>query len=84
MKDNEGKEVKYKFLISMTKTLKELEKTFGPAMMAVDGIDGLDPVGRYTVAVSVCLAFDAEEVVAKVEAKLEDLLSDIVRPRLLV
>lgn len=83
LKEGEG-ENKYRFMLTLGRFI---DKTVGQKLMDVmgtlDGIDGFQPVGRYTVEVVIARTFNADEVIAELTRRLdEEVLSDIIRPKL--
>ena len=83
-KDEKGEDIKYRFMLSLSKTLKSLEKEIAVAVMGTDGVDGMTGHGRYTLEVVIARAFDAEEVLAVLIPKIEAMLSDIVVPKIIL
>jgi len=82
-KDETGADIKYRFMVSMTKTVKALEEKLPKAVM-VDGVDRLEFHGRYTFEIVIARSFDAEAVLAEIEKNLAGILSDIITPKLVV
>lgn len=87
--DNEGKEVKYRFMLTLGKKLsaKIGEETVGgrleAAIMTLAGIDAMQPAGRYTIECVIARTFDADVVIDELKRRLnEDVLTEIVKPRL--
>lgn len=83
-KDEKGEDVKYRFVLSISKPIKSVEQRLLEALMSTDGIDRMEIMGRYTAEVVIGRAFDAEEVLASLTPKIEAVLSDIVIPKLVV
>lgn len=83
-KDEQGNEIKQRFMVSITKTLKQVEESLMKNVMSIDGIDRMEIHGRYTFEIIIARSFDATVAIAELEKRLEDLLSDIVRPKLVV
>lgn len=80
-KDEQGQEIKYRFMISMKKKLiGETAKDIFQALSQVDGIDRAEPVGFYTMDISIGRAFDPEEVLKNLCQKLDVILLDIIVP----
>lgn len=77
------KENKYRFMLTVSKFL---DKTTGQKMVelmgTLHGIDGFQPIGRYTVEVVIARTFDAEQVITELLRRLEEeVLSDIIIPK---
>jgi len=86
-KDADGQDVKYSFMLTLSKRIeKDLEGRLIQAVGTLDGIDNLQPnMGRYTIGITVARSFDPDEVITELKRRLEaDVLSDIVRPTLVV
>lgn len=80
-KDEQGQEIKYRFMLSMKKRLTgETAKEVFQALSQVDGIDRAEPVGFYTMDISIGRAFDAEEVLTNLYQRLDTILLDIIIP----
>jgi len=85
--DENGEPVtKYRFILTLGKKIeKELGAKLQKAIGTLDGIDGINPGGRYTMELTIARTFEADEVIAELKKRLtEDVLSDIVRPKLTV
>ena len=85
-KDEEGNEIKYRFMLILGVTLKSVEAAFVKNIIPIPGIDAINAsVGRYTAEIVIARTFDAEEVVAELKTRLErDVLNTIVTPGLIV
>lgn len=83
-KDEKGEDIHYRFMLSINKTLKSVEGKLMEAIMGTDGVDRIEVHGRYTAEVVIARSFDADEVLEVLRPKLENALSDIVTPKLLV
>lgn len=78
-KDEQGQDIKYRFMISMKKKLTgETAKEVFQALSQVEGIDRAEPVGFYTMDISIGRAFDAEEVLKNLCQRLDTILLDII------
>lgn len=82
--DDKGNDIKYRFMISLGKTIKSTEQRFLAAVMETDGVDHFEVRGRYTAEVSISRAFDADEVLAELTPKIEAAISDIIVSKLVV
>jgi len=89
--DSEGKDVKYRFMLTLSKKLKqpirgtEKETIESRLMEAVGTLDGVDGIGigggRYTVELTIARTFDPDAVIAELKNRLtNDVLSEIIRP----
>lgn len=78
-KDEHQVEVKNRFMVSLS---KPLTKEMALAFASIDGVDHFGPHGRYTFEISICRAFDVDEVYAAVTKELDKAMSDIIRPTL--
>lgn len=78
--DEQGNPIKYRFMLSLSKRLQEMEKTALEATMGTDGIDSVQPHGRYTLEVTICRAFDPDAVLAEMKEKLDRAMSAIIMP----
>ena len=82
--DQDGNPVtKFRFMLSLSKPMKEIESKLQNALGTLDGIDqiAIQPLGRYTVEVVIARTFDADEVITELKRRLEeDVLSDIITP----
>ena len=83
-KDEKGEEIKYRFMISLTKSIKKVEEKFLAAVMGTDGVDRIEIHGRYTAEIVIARAFNADEVLDALRPKLDDVLSDIIVPKIVV
>ncbi|MCV0439798.1 MAG: hypothetical protein K5880_14315 [Hydrogenophaga sp.] len=90
-KDDDGVEVKTSLVLTLGRQLGEvlgpddtIEGRLIKALGTLDGIDNLQPnMGRYTIGMTIARTFDAEEVLTELKRRLEeDVLSDIIRPKL--
>ena len=77
-RDEQGNEIKYRFMLSIRKSIKSVEAKFIKAVMDTDGVDRVELHGRYTAEVVIARAFDAEEVLKVLASKLDEVLSDII------
>lgn len=83
-KDEKGEDIPYRFMLSLSKPIKSIEKEFMAAVMGTDGVDRIEVHGRYTAEIGIGRAFDAKQVLDALTPKLEAALSDIVLPKLIV
>lgn len=95
-KDQDGQEVKWRFMLTLSKPMgfnfgsKEkpdtVEQRLVKAVGTLDGIDYVNPgVGRYTVEIAIARSFDVDEVIEELRNRIKhEVLSDLVRPRLVV
>jgi predicted oxidoreductase len=83
-KDEKGEDIHYRFMLSIGKSIKSVEKSLLEALMGTDGVDRMEIHGRYTAEVVIARSFDAEEVLAELRPKLDAALSDIVVPKLVM
>lgn len=92
-KENDGTEVKHSLLLVLGRKLSDnmgsgqddtIENRLIKAIGTLDGVDTIQPgVGRYTIALTIARTFDANEVITELERRLnEDVLSEIIRPKL--
>ena len=84
-KDDNGEEVKFSFMLTLKKQIqKETEEKLIEAIGTLDGIDSINPgVGRYTMAATIARTFDPDEVLDELKRRIkDDVLSDIVRPKI--
>ena len=80
-KNDKGEDIKYRFLLSLGQKIKDIEKEINAAVLATDGIDNFNILGRYTMEVSISLAFDAEEVLAIMTPKIDAALTGLIIPK---
>ena len=80
--DEDGNPVtKYRFIVSLSKPVKEVEQPLLEGLGTIDGIDGINfAVGRYTFEVAIAKTFDADQVIAAIEETLGTAMSDIIQP----
>jgi len=83
-KDETGTEIKFVFMISLSKPVKAIGEAKINALMGVDGIDTLAQRGRYTLEITISRAFNADEVISVLKTKLDDAMSDIIVPKLVI
>ena len=83
-KDEQGNEIKHRFMLCTSKSVLEGNGTIAKAIQAFEGIDRIEPVGRYTIDVVIGRAFDADEVLLELKKTLDGLLSNIITPKLVV
>lgn len=81
-KDENGQDVKYRFMICLGKSIKSIEENFLKSIMGTDGVDRVEIQGRYTAEIVIARSFDADEVLAELTPKLDSALSDIITPKL--
>lgn len=81
LKEGEN-ENKYRFMLTLGKQLdKQLGDKLIAAIGSLGGIDGFQPIGRYTVEIVIARTFNADDVIAELRRRLdEEVLSDIIRP----
>lgn len=84
MKDENGQDVQYRFMLTLSKRIKDVQAQLMQALGTLDGIDGINPgVGAYTIELVIARSFDAGEIIAELKKRLEqDVLSEIARPSL--
>lgn len=78
-KDLEGNKVNHRFVITFGKTISKMGKDIQP-LLELDGIDLIQPVGRYSFEIVIARTFDADEVRSTIEKLAKDIQSDIVVP----
>ena len=91
-KDENGNDVKYRFMLTLSKHLKQkignetIESRLIQALGTLDGIDGIGiGGGRYTLEVTIARTFNPDEVIEELKRRVtNDVLSEIVRPPLVV
>lgn len=83
-KDEQGNEIKYRFMLCVSKPVTENQKALAMAIQAFEGIDGIQIVGRYTLDVVIGRAFDPDEVLVELKKLLDSMLSDIIVSKILV
>lgn len=83
-KDEQGNDSKHRFMLCASKSILEGNGTIFKAVQAFDGIDRVEPVGKYTMDIVIGRAFDPDEVLQELEKLLNSLLSDILTPKLIV
>lgn len=89
-KEDDGTEVKYSLILTLGRPLGDGPETntVGDRLMralgSLDGMDNLNPnMGRYTIGMTIARTFDADEVITELKRRLnEEVLSDIIRPKL--
>jgi len=81
--DGNGEETKYRFILSLSKRIEKLGQPILDALMSTEGIDSVQPIGRYTIDICIARSFNADEVIATLEPKLDALLSDIITAKLI-
>lgn len=83
--DEDGTPVtKYRFILTISKNRMEIEAKLQEALGTLDGIDGVQLGGRYTMEITIAKTFDADEVLVELEKRIEALMSDIITPKLTV
>lgn len=83
-KDEQGQEIKYRFMLCVSRSLAEEQGRLAKTIQALEGIDRIEPVGRYTADIVIGRAFDADEVLVELTKMLDSFLSDIVVAKILV
>jgi hypothetical protein len=83
-KDEKGEEIRYRFMLCLSKSMTENAGGIAKAIAAFEGIDAIQPVGRYTADVAISRAFDADEVIEGLKKLLDGLVTDIITPKLIV
>jgi hypothetical protein len=93
-KDEAGKDVKYRFMLTLSKKLKQkvgggdetIESRLIEQLGTLDGVDGIGiGGGRYTIEVTIARTFDPDAVIEELKRRLtEVVLSEIIRPPLVV
>lgn len=83
-RDEQGNEIKYRFMLSISKPFSEKEAVLAKTINALEGIDALQIIGKYTADIMVGRAFDADKVVSTLTKILDSFLSDIITPKLVV
>ena len=86
-KDENGKDILYRFMLTLSKRLAEkigtesIEARLLRAIGTLNGVDGMQQAGMYTTEVVIARTFNAEEVIAELKRRLdEDVLSEIITP----
>jgi len=84
--DEKGEDVKYRFMLTLSKRIDNvIEPKLIAALGTLDGIDGIQPgIGRYTIQVTIARTFDADEIIAELKNRLDDVMSDIIIPKMIV
>lgn len=92
--DEEGKDIKYRFMLTLSKKLKQpiggsketIESRLIEALGTLDGIDGIAlGGGRYTIEITIARTFDPDIVIEELKVRLtNDVLSEIIRPSLVI
>jgi hypothetical protein len=77
-KDEQGNDIKFRFVLSMGKRIREVEKELLPVLASIPGLDAFSPMGFYTLDIAICRAFDPEEVLTTLTGHLDKILSEIV------
>lgn len=84
-KDDEGNDIKYRFILSIGKKIQSVEQSLIQALGTLDGIDGFNMIGRYTMELTIARTFNPDEVIEELKRRLEEqVLSDIIRPKIVV
>jgi hypothetical protein len=83
-RDDKGEEIKFRFVLSTCKGLTDDSARLLKAINALDGIDGLQAMGRYSADIVIGRAFNPDEVIAELEKLLGSMLSPIITPKLVV
>jgi len=92
-KDENGQEMHYRFMLTLSKKLNEKldnESTVRSRLMEsfskIVGIDGIGVGGSwYSIEMIIARTFDADEVIQEIKKALdEEVLSEIIRPKLVV
>lgn len=82
-KDNEGQDILYSFILTLSKPLTKVEKQLNESVISLPGIDGFSPFGIYSMEIRIARTFDPEQVIKTIKENLDSrVLSDIIRPKL--
>lgn len=89
-KEDNGDQVKHSLILVLGRALgtrigsdETVESRMMHAAASLDGIDTINLLGRYSIGLTIARTFDADEVITELKRRLdEDVLSDIVRPKL--
>ena len=74
-------ENKYRFMLTLSKPLKTVGDKLFAVIGILEGIDGCQPAGQYTVEIVIARTFNAEDIIAEIRRSLdEEILSDIILP----
>jgi hypothetical protein len=86
-KDEDGKDILYRFMLTLNKRLAEkigtetIESRLLKAIGTLNGVDGMQQGGMYTTEVVIARTFNAEDVITELKRRLkEDVLSEIITP----
>jgi hypothetical protein len=92
-KDENGEEIKYRFMLSVSRRLRNVSSQdtcpWGAKLVmdlySIDGVDAIVPnVGVYTVEVGVARTFDPYEVITEIERVVTEALSEIIKPKIIL
>lgn len=73
----DGKDDKIMGIVTLSKQLVEVKAQL-QEVMAMDGIDAINPNGRYSFAVVIAATFDPDEVWAEIKERLAMVASPLV------
>jgi len=83
-KDDDGHEIKRRFVLSIGKNIqrnKDVALKFVQGIYNIDGIDQVNVMGIYTMEIFIGQCFDVDEVTTALKLHLDDILSDIIKPK---
>jgi hypothetical protein len=83
-KHKDGTEDKQLLIVTLSKRLDKTQygdpQAFVSALMAVEGVDALQPVGRYSVQMVLANTFDFDSVIEDIKAVIERAVSAVLLP----
>lgn len=77
-KDEQGNDIKFRFMLTLSKTIKSVEKDLFEAIGTLSGIDGIAQGGKYTMEIVIARTFDPDEIIDILKKRLDVLLSDLL------
>lgn len=84
-KDHDRNDLKYHFMVSINKRVKEVEKELSQCLYSLHGIDMINMVGMYTFEILIAKTFNPDQVLEELKKKLEqDVLCEIIHPKIVV
>jgi hypothetical protein len=86
-KDESNEDILYRFMLTLNRRLAEkvgsetIESRLLKAIGTLDGVDGMQQGGMYTIEVVIARTFDPAEVITELKRRLDDdVLSEIITP----
>lgn len=80
-KDEEGNDIKYRFMLTINKNLKKdenLQNSLLKIFNSIDGINSMSLAGYYTIEIQIARTFNPDEVINLLKKNLDQILSDII------